>query len=320
MKFRKLLFFAVLSFTFQVWAMDYPARPVRLVVSLAPGGTADILGRLLGAKLSEKWGQQVLVDNKPGASGMIGAQEVAKAAPDGYTLLLGYNAEIAINQSLFKSVPYDAQKAFAPVTIVGTTPMILVVNPAVPAKTLADLLRLARDGKVHLTYGSAGAGSTPHLGMELLKKHSGAQITHVPFRSAALAVPQVIGNHVSMVFSGMPLAMPHVRSGALRGIAVSSQTRSPAAPDVPTVMESGFPEFDITNWFGLFAPAGTPEPIVQKLYRDVVAVVSSEDFKLRLKAEGGGTNPLSPKEFAQFIETEVRKYQLIIKQSGATAD
>lgn len=301
-------------------AQEYPSKPIRIVVTLAPGGTADILARLLAEKLTAMWSQPVVVENKPGASGMIGAEAVAKAEPDGYTLLLGYNAEIAINRSLFKSMPYDSLKAFTPVTIVGTTPMILVVHPSVPAKTLPELLDLARGGRVPLSYGSAGNGSTPHLGAELLKSAAKVDITHVPYKSAALAVPQVIGNHVSMVFSGMPLAMPHVRSGALRAIAVSSRTRSPAAPDVPTVAEAGFANFDITNWFGIFVPAGTPQPVVDKLYDGIKRSVTSEDVVARLRREGGDVNPMPPAEFARFIQDEVVKYQKIIQDSGATAN
>jgi tripartite-type tricarboxylate transporter receptor subunit TctC len=289
-------------------------------VTLAPGGTADILARTLGEKLSALWGQPVVVENRPGASGMIGAEAVAKAEPDGYTLLMGYNAEIAINRSLFKSMPYDSLKAFIPVTIVGTTPMILVVNPSVPAKTLGELIELARSGRANLSYGSAGNGSTPHLGAELLKSGAKVDITHVPYKSAALAIPQVIGGHVSMVFSGMPLAMSHVRSGALRALAVSSKFRSPAAPDVPTVAESGFPGFDITNWFGIFVPSDTPAAIVDKLYVDIARSVTAEDVVSRLRREGGDVNPIPPKEFARFIEAEVAKYQKIIQQSGATAN
>jgi tripartite-type tricarboxylate transporter receptor subunit TctC len=317
----RILLTAVLAFVpFAATAQDYPNKPVRMIVTLAPGGTADILARMLGDKLSAIWGQPVVIENKPGASGMIGAEAVAKAEPDGYTLLMGYNAEIAINRSLFKSMPYDSLKAFTPVTIVGTTPMILVVNPSVPAHSLDELIALARSGKTNLSYGSAGNGSTPHLGMELLKSGAKVDITHVPYKSAALAIPQVIGNHVSMVFSGMPLAMPHVRSGALRALAVSSPTRSSAAPDVPTVAESGFPGFDITNWFGIFVPAGTPQAIVDKLYADIKRSVSAEDMVARLRREGGDINPLPPKEYAKFIEEEVAKYQKIIQQSGATAN
>lgn len=301
-------------------AQDYPNKPVKLIVTLAPGGTADILARMLGEKLSALWHQPVIVENRPGASGMIGAEAVAKADPDGYTLLLGYNAEIAINRSLFKSMPYDSLKAFTPVTIVGTTPMILVTHPSVPAKTLGELIELARSGRANLSYGSAGNGSTPHLGAELLKTGAKIDITHVPYKSAALAIPQVMGNHVSMVFSGMPLAMPHVRSGALRALAVSSATRSPAAPDVPTVAESGFAGFDITNWFGIFVPAGTPQAIVDKLYADIRRSVSSDDVVARLRREGGDINPMPPAEFRAFIESEVAKYQKIIQLSGATAN
>lgn len=319
-RFRQVLagiFLALLPLS--ATAQDYPNKPVRIIVTLAPGGTADILARLLGDKLSTMWGQPVVVENRPGASGMIGAEAVAKAEPDGYTLLMGYNAEIAINRSLFKTMPYDSLKAFTPVTIVGTTPMILVVNPSVPAKTLPELIQLARTG-ARLSYGSAGNGSTPHLGAELLKAGAKVDITHVPYKSAALAIPQVIGNHVSMVFSGMPLAMPHVRAGSLRALAVSSTTRSPAVPDVPTVAESGFPGFDITNWFGIFVPAGTPAAIVDKLYADIKRSVSSEDVVARLRREGGDINPLPPKEFAKFIESEVVKYQKIIRESGATSN
>ncbi|MGE5615810.1 MAG: Bug family tripartite tricarboxylate transporter substrate binding protein [Bacillota bacterium] len=302
-------------------AEDYPLKPVKIIVTLAPGGTADILARVLGEKLSAMWGQPVVVENRPGASGMIGAEAVAKAEPDGYTLLMGYNAEIAIDRSLFKSMPYDSLKAFVPVTIVGTTPMILVVNPTVPAKTLGELLALAKTGNANLSYGSAGNGSTPHLGLELLKAQAKVgNITHVPFKSAALAIPAVIGNHVSMVFSGMPLAMPHVRSGALRALAVSSTTRSTAAPDVPTVAESGFPDFDITNWFGIFVPAGTPPAIVDKLYADIKKSVTSPDLVERLRREGGDINPLPPKDFARYIDSEVEKYRKIIQESGATAN
>lgn len=300
-------------------ALDYPNKPVKIIVTLAPGGTADILARLLADKLTAAWGQPVVVENRPGASGMIGAEAVAKAPPDGYTLLMGYNAEIAINRSLFKEMPYDSLKAFIPVTIVGTTPMILVVNPSVPARTLKELIDLARAG-TKLSYGSAGNGSTPHLGAELLKAGAGVDIIHVPYKSAALAIPQVIGNHVSMVFSGMPLAMPHVRAGTLRAIAVSSPARSPATPDVPTVAESGFPGFDITNWFGIFVPAGTDGAIVDKLYADIKKSVSSEDVVARLRREGGDINPIPPREYARFIEAEVAKYRKIIEKSGATAN
>ena len=318
---QSLLFAAFLSFaSIGGFAQEYPSKPIHIIVTLAPGGTADILARLLAEKLSAMWNQPVIVENRPGASGMIGAEAVAKAEPDGYTLLMGYNAEIVINRSLFKTMPYDSLKAFTPVTIVGTTPMILVVNPSVPAKTLGELIELAKSKRVPLSYGSAGNGSTPHLGAELLKTGAKIDITHIPFKSAALAIPHVIGNHVSMVFSGMPLAMPHVRSGALRALAVSSTTRSPAAPDVPTVAESGFPGFDITNWFGIFVPAGTPAPIIDKLYAGIERSVRSEDVVTRLRREGGDINPMPPREFARFIEAEIVKYRKIIAESGATTD
>lgn len=317
---KLLLGIALTLLPLHAGAQDYPNKPVKIIVSLAPGGTADILARLLADKLSVMWGQPVVVENKPGASGMIAAEAVAKSPPDGYTLLMGYNAEIVINRSLFKSMPYDSLKDFIPVTIVGTTPMLLVTNPSVPAKTLPELIELARSGKMPLSYGSAGNGSTPHLGAELLKASAKIDITHVPYKSAALAIPQVIGNHVSMIFSGMPLAMPHVRAGKLRAIAVSTTKRSSAVPDVPTVAEFGFSGFDITNWFAIFVPAGTPQAIVDKLYAGIAKSVTAEDVVERLRREGGDINPMPPEEFTRFLEAEVEKYKRIIEQSGATAN
>lgn len=317
---KLLLGIALTLLPLHAGAQDYPNKPVKIIVSLAPGGTADILARLLADKLSVMWGQPVVVENKPGASGMIAAEAVAKSPPDGYTLLMGYNAEIVINRSLFKSMPYDSLKDFIPVTIVGTTPMLLVTNPSVPAKTLPELIELARSGKMPLSYGSAGNGSTPHLGAELLKASAKIDITHVPYKSAALAIPQVIGNHVSMIFSGMPLAMPHVRAGKLRAIAVSTTKRSSAVPDVPTVAEFGFSGFDITNWFAIFVPAGTPQAIVDKLYAGIAKSVTAEDVVERLRREGGDINPMPPEEFTRFLEAEVEKYKKIIEQSGATAN
>ena len=300
-------------------AQSYPVKPVRIVVTLAPGGTADILARIVAQKLTEAWNQQVVVENRPGASGMIGAELVSRAPPDGYTLLMGYNAEITINQSLFRKMPYDPVRDLAPVTIAGTTPMILVVHPSLPAKTLKELIALAKARPGELTYGSAGNGSTPHLGGELLKHIARVEITHVPYKSAALVMPELIGGQVSMLFSGMPLAMPHVRAGRLRALAVSTSSRSPAA-DVPTVAESGFPGFDITNWFGIFVPAGTPREVVDTLYKEIARGVSAPDVKERLAREGGGVNPIPPDEYARFIQAEIAKYAKIVREARISVD
>ncbi len=301
-------------------AQSYPVKPVRIVVTLAPGGTADILARIVAQKLTEALNQQVVVENRPGASGMIGAEMVTRAPPDGYTLLMGYNAEITINQSLFRKMAYDPVKDLTPVTIAGTTPMILVIHPSLPARTLKELMALAKARPGELTYGSAGTGSTPHLGAELLKHTARVDITHVPYKSAALVVPELIGGQVSMLFSGMPLAMPHVRAGRLRALAVSTSSRSAAAADVPTVAESGFPGFDITNWFGIFVPAGTPKDVIDTLYREIARGVSAPDVKERLSKEGGAVNPISPDEYARFIQAEIAKYARIIKEAGIRVD
>lgn len=299
-------------------AQSYPTKPIRIVVTLAPGGTADILARIVALKLNEAWGQQVFVDNRPGASGMIGAEIVAKSPPDGYTLLMGYNAEIAINQSLMAKMAYDPVRDFSPVTLAGTTPMILVVHPSLPVKNLQELIALARGRRGELAYGSAGSGSTPHLGSELLKHMANVDITHVPYKSAALVMPELIGGQVAMLFSGMPLAMPHVRAGRLRALAVSTKARSLAAPEVPTVAESGFPGFDITNWFGILAPAGTPKETIDALYKEIARGVSAPDVRDRLAREGGDINPIAPADYVQFIKAEIAKYAKIIREARIT--
>ncbi|SHG70588.1 Tripartite-type tricarboxylate transporter, receptor component TctC [Pollutimonas bauzanensis] len=308
------LLFAVLSLGSARAA--YPDKPIKIVVTLAAGGTADILARLVSSKLSQSLGQPVVVENRPGASGMIGAESVAKAAPDGYTLLLGYNAEIAINQSLLARMRYDPIRDLEPITIVGATPMVLVVDPALRVKTLPELIALARKNPGALSYGSAGVGSTPHLGSELLNHMASINVLHVPYKSASQAVPEVIGKRISMVFSGMPLAMPHIRDGRLQAIAVSTRSRSAALPDTPTVAEMGYAGFDITNWFGMFAPAGTPRPIIDKLYAEIRLAVSTDEVKQRISGEGGMINPLAPAEFKDFIQAEVAKYQSIIASIG----
>ncbi|MFA5490689.1 MAG: tripartite tricarboxylate transporter substrate binding protein [Candidimonas sp.] len=314
--FRKILWLLLMAMAAGTAHAAYPDKPIRLIVTLAPGGTADILARMVSEKLSHALGQPVIVENRPGASGMIGAESVAKAAPDGYTLLMGYNAEIAINQSLFEHMRYDPIRDLEPITIVGLTPMLLVVNPDLGVATMEELITLAKKDPRALSYGSAGVGSTPHLGSELLNRMAGISVLHVPFKSASQALPEVIGNRVSMLFSGMPLAMPHVREGRLRAIAVSTAQRSPAMPDTPTVAESGYENFDITNWFGIFAPAGTPQAIVEKLYAEIKLAVSTDQVKERIGREGGMIDPMPPAEFKRFIHAEVAKYRSIVTDLG----
>ena len=301
-------------------AQNYPLKPIRLVTPYAPGGTADILSRVVAQKLSEAWGQQVVIDNRPGASGMIGADIAAKAAPDGYTLLMAYTAEIAITQSLFKNMPYDPVRDLAPVTLAATTPMIFVVHPSLPAANVRELVALAKARPGQLPYASAGNGSPAHLAFELLQRSAGITITHVPYKGAAPALTDLLGGHVVMYFSGMPPAMPHVKAGKLRAIAVSTAKRSPAAPEVPAVAESGVRNFDISTWFGVLVPAATPPDVIGKLNAEISRALTLPDVKERLAREGAETAPNSPAQFGRFIQSEIAKFAAIIKTSGARAD
>ena len=301
-------------------AGQYPAKAIRIVTPYAPGGTADILARVVAQKLAEAWGQQVVIDNRPGASGMIGADIAAKSAPDGYTLLMAYTAEIAITQSLFKSMTYDAVRDLAPVTLAAVTPMIFVVHPSLPARNVRELIALAKTRPGELPYASAGNGSPAHLAFELLQRNAQVAIIHVPYKGAAPALTDLLGGHVVMFFSGMPPAMPHVKAGKLRAIAVSTGKRSPAAPEVPTVAESGVRDFDISTWFGVLVPAATPKDVVAKLNAEISRALTLPDVKERLAREGAETAPNSPEQFGRFIQSEIAKFAKIIKESGARAD
>ena len=312
---------AVLSlFATVAFAQPYPAKPIRIVVPFAPGGATDLIARAVGQKLTESMGQPVVIENRTGASGMLGADLVAKAAPDGYTLLMASTAEIAINPSLYEKMAYDPAKDLAPVTLAGITPLILVVNPATPAKTVQDLVGQARAKPGSVSFASAGNGSVQHLSGELLKTITKSEMTHVPYKGAAPALVDLLGGQVTMFFSGMPPAMPHVKSGKLRAIAVTTPKRSPAAPDVPTMAEAGIQGFDISNWFGVFAPAGTPEDVMNRLNAEIVKALALPDVKERLASQGAETVGNSRAEFRAFIAAEMAKYARLIKDSGAKAD
>jgi tripartite-type tricarboxylate transporter receptor subunit TctC len=300
-------------------AQTYPAKPIRIVVPYPPGGSGTIVARILGDKLTQAWGQQILVDSRPGASGMIGAEIVAKAPPDGYTLLAGYTSEVAINVSLFSKMSYDPLKDFAPVALTGVIPMVLLVHPSVPAKSVNELMALARARPGEMTYGSAGAGSPAHLAHELLNRSAGVKMVHVPYKGAAPALVDLLGGHVFTYFSGMPPAMPHVQAGKLRGLAVSTAKRSAAAPDIPAVSES-VPGFDVPTWFSLLAPAGTPRDIVAKLNAETVKSLNDPAVKPKLAALGAETTALNADEVAAFIRKEIEKYARVVKASGARVE
>ena len=301
-------------------ASTYPIKVVRLVVPFPPGGTTDITARLMAQKMSDAWKQTVVVDNRPGASGMIGADLVAKSAPDGYTVLVSSTQEIAINQHVFSKMAYNPEKDFAPVTLASITPLVLVVHPSLPVKSVKELIALARARPAQLTFASPGTGSVQHLSGELLKTIEKIDMVHVPYKGAGQLMPDLIGGQVSMFFSGMPPAMPHVRAGKLRALTVTTTTRSPAAPEVPTMTEAGVPGFDISNWFGVFVPAGTPKDIIAKLNTEMVRALKQPDVKDKLSSQGADAVGNTPDELERFVRAETAKYSQLVKASGVRAD
>lgn len=306
----------VMSVAATAFAQAYPVKSIRVVVAYAPGGATDLTGRTVGAKMSETFKQTIVVDNRTGAGGVIGADIVAKAPPDGYTLLLSSPAEIAILPHLQK-LPYNVEKDFAPVSLASMTPLILVVHPSLPVKSVKVLIAFIKARPGQLTYASAGTGGVQHLAGELLKITFKLDMVHVPYKGAGPVMPDLIGGHVPMFFSGMPPSMPHVRAGKLRALAVTSVRRSPAAPDVPTMAEAGVPNFVFTNWFAYFAPTGTPAGVIAKLNGEINRALKLEDVKAKLANVGLETVGTSPEELGKFVREESEKYAKLIKLSGA---
>jgi tripartite-type tricarboxylate transporter receptor subunit TctC len=296
-------------------AQGYPAKPIRVVVPYAPGGATDLTARLVGQKMQEAMKQNVLVDNRPGAGGVIGADIVAKAAPDGYTVLIAVPAEIAILPHLQK-IPYNVARDFAPVSLAAVTPLVLVVHPSLPAKSVKELVAFARARPGQLSYASAGTGGVQHLSGELFKNTMRLDLAHVPYKGAGPVMPDLIGGHVPMFFSGMPPAMPHVKAGKLRALAVTTTRRSPAAPDVPTMAEAGVPGFDISNWFAYFVPSGTPGNVVARLNSEVNRGLKQPDVREKLANVGAEAVGTSPEELAKFVRAETEKFAQLVKLSG----
>lgn len=295
---------------------QYPQKPIRLVAPFAPGGGTDILARLFGQQMNEVLGQQVIVDNRGGAGGTIGTDIAAKAPPDGYTLIL-VSASHAINPGLYGKLPYDSVNDFAPITQIATSPGILVVNPSLPVKSVKDLIALAREKPGQINYASAGSGTPPHLAGELFKVMAKIDMLHVPYKGNAPAFTDVIGGQVSLIFPTMPSAMSFIKSGRLRPIAVTSAKRSPAAPDIPTIAESGLPGYEATSWYGILAPARTPREIVARLHEVLVSIIGSPDMKQKLAAQGLDPVGNTPQQFAGVIKGEIAKWVKVVKASGA---
>ncbi|MFY2083453.1 Bug family tripartite tricarboxylate transporter substrate binding protein [Achromobacter xylosoxidans] len=293
----------------------WPERPLTLIVPASPGGTTDIAARLVADKLAAKLGQQVIVENRAGAAGIIGAQTLARARPDGYTLLMGNIGPNAINYALYKTLPYKPAD-FAPVTRVISVPNVLVVNEASPARSVADLLALAKKDPGQVSFGSSGSGQSPHLSAELFKQRAGIGGTHVPYKGAGPAVAALLGQQFTFMIDNLPSSMPYIQSGKLRALAVTSDRRLAELPDVPTMVEAGVPDMVVTAWFGLVAPAGTPAAVIDALYAATRDVVRSPDVAERFRAMGGQAGGDTPAEFAAFIDQERVRWKRIVDAAG----
>ncbi len=299
------------------FAQGYPSKPVRMVVPFPPGGTTDILARAVGQKLSEAWGQQVVIDNRPGAGGNIGTDIVAKAPADGYTLLMGTVGTHAINASLYAKLPFDPIKDFAPVALVASVPNVLVVNATIPATSVKELIALAKSKPGQLNFASSGNGTSIHLSGELFKSMTGTSILHIPYKGSSPALTDLIGGQTNMMFDNLPSSMGHIKSGKLRALAVTSAKRSPALPDVPTIAEAGVAGYEASSWFGVLAPAGTPKEIVAKINADIVKALGVPEIKERLSSQGAEPVGNTPEQFAAYIGTELVKWAKVVKDSGA---
>ncbi|ASI70261.1 MULTISPECIES: Bug family tripartite tricarboxylate transporter substrate binding protein [Diaphorobacter] len=301
-------------------AQNFPTKPITIIVPFSAGGTTDILARIVGQGLTTELGQSVVVDNKPGAGGNIGGSLAAKAAADGYTLFMGTVGTHAINQSLYKKMPFDPVKDFAPLSRVATVPNLLVAHPSQPFKTVKEMIAYAKANPGKITFGSPGSGASPHVSGELFKSMTGTDLLHIPYKGSAPAMTDLLGGQTSVMFDNMPSAIQHVRSGKLRPIAVTTAKRSPELPDVPTIAEAGVPGYEATSWFGMFAPAGTPKPVLDKLHAALIKVLNQADVKKKIAEQGGDVVAETPAQFAAFIQAESVKWGKVVKESGATAD
>src|SRR5256885_2549893 len=314
------LFVALMACASNAQSQAYPSKPIRFVVPYPAGGPLDTVARLLGQKVSESVHQPVIVENKAGAGGNIGADAVAKSPPDGYTILMGAVATHAINPALYASIPYDPVRDFIPVTQIAATPNVLVVNPSLPVKSVRDFVAYAKANPGKLNFGSGSTGSAGHLAGELFKSMAGVEMTHVPYKGAAPAMQALIAGDVQLMFDNLASSLGQIRAGNVRALAVTTARRSALAPDLPTIAESGLPEFDIGTWFGIFVPAATPRDVVDKLHTEFTRALAERDVRdtmLKLGAEPVGSRP---EEFADYIRAEAQKYARIIKASGAKAD
>jgi len=310
---------SVLVFAPQARAQgDYPNKPIRWIITVAPGGGADITSRTIGARLTEAWGQQVVVDNRPGGNGIVGMETAARATPDGYTLVLGTIGPVAINPSMYDKLSYDPLRDFAPIMRVLTALNVLVVHPTVPAKTVKEFVDYARANPGRLNYGSSSAGFADHLAGELFNKLAGVKMQHVPYKGGAPAILDLVGRNIQLIFATVSTAVAHMKSGRIRTLGVTTAKRAPLLPDVPAIAET-VPGFEVDNWYGILAPRGTPRPIVDRLFREIRRTLDLPDVNERFAAVAISPTPsASPEEFGRYIGTEIAKYASFVKGAAAT--
>ena len=297
-------------------ATNYPTKPIRLVITYPPGGNTDLVGRAVAQKLTEAWGQQVVVDNRGGAGGVLGTLIAKQAAADGYTLLLGTSAGMVLNPLLMNKIPYDPYQDFAPVSLVIVLPQLLAVHPGLAARNIREFIALAKAKPGQLNFGSSGVGTPNHLGGEMLKAMAGINIVHVPYKGGAASIADLIGGQVQLVISSAPSVVPHVRSGRLRALAIGSAKRSPALPEVPTVAESGLPGYEYTTWYGIFAPAKTPEAIVKKMNAEIVRMLADPQMTQRFQSQGGDPASSTPAQLTAYMREEMARWTRVIKTAG----
>ena len=298
----------------------YPNRPIRIVVPFTPGGSADVFARVIGQKMSEAWGQQVVIDNRAGSGGVLGTEIAAASPHDGYTLMLGNTANIAINAALYKKLPYDTVRDFAPITLVATAPYVMVASPSLGVGTARDFIALAKSKPGQFNYASLGSGSASHLTAEMLQTMAGIKLTHVPYKILGSVLTDLISGQVQIFFLGMVSAQSQIKGGRLRAIAVTGTKRSAAMPDVPTVIEAGVPGYEVVAWYGMFAPTGTPRAVITRVSAETRRILNLSDVRERLSAEGAEVSVDTPEQFATYVKSEIAKWSSVVQKSGARAD
>jgi tripartite-type tricarboxylate transporter receptor subunit TctC len=300
--------------------VDFPGKPARIIVAFPPGAATDIVGRILAQKLTEMWGQSVIVENRAGAAGTIGTDVVAKAAPDGYTMLLGTLGNLSANPSLYRNLPFNMERDFIPVSLVVMVNFVMVVHPSMPVKTVKELIALARSKPGELNYSSSGAGGLPHLAGELFKSMAGVSVVHIGYKGSVPSFTDLLGGRINYTIDNLPLALQYIKSGRLRALAVVGPKRQPMLPDVPTMVEAGIPGYELTNWFGLMVPAGTPRDIVTRINADIAKIMKMPDVRERLYGMAAEPVGSTQEHFSAFLKSETAKWAKVIKDGGITAD